>query len=93
MYLDVDALLADVTYPTDCDEVLDICGDRTIDLQVGEETVADAIGRCNAGELQSQQAARETLPSSVSEAAIGRKYYSDRDPPIPGVEWHEPHSL
>lgn len=93
MSLDVETIFEGVSYPTDCEEVIETCGDRTIDLQVGEETVAEAIGRCNAGTVQSPQEAQEVLLASLSEGAIGRKYYSDRDPPIPGAEWREPLSL
>lgn len=93
MYLDIETALADVSYPADCTDVVENCGDRVMTFQVGEETVGEAIERCNAGELRTRREARQTLLSALSEGAIGRKYYSDRDPPIPDVEWHEPVSL
>lgn len=93
MYLDVETLFEGVSYPTDCQEMIETCGDRTVELQVGEETIADAIDRCDAGVIHTPREARETLLASVSEGAIGRKYYSDRDPPIPGVDLREPLSL
>ncbi|WP_158855515.1 DUF2795 domain-containing protein [Halorhabdus sp. CUG00001] len=93
MYIDIETLMEGVSYPADCEEVIETCGGRTVELQQGEETVAEALGRCNAGEIQTAQSARETLLASLSEGAIGRKYYSDRDPPVPGTEWREPLSL
>ncbi|MFW5974425.1 MAG: DUF5789 family protein [Natrialbaceae archaeon] len=93
MYIDVDALLTDVTYPVDCEEVIESCGDRRIELMMGEETLGDVIERCNAGELRSPAEARDTILSGLSEGAIGRKHYSDRDPPVPGAQWYEPLSL
>jgi len=93
MYLNIERALEDVTYPADCADVVETCGDRVITFQVGEETVAEAFGRCDAGQLRNRREARQTLLSSVSEGAIGRKYYSDRDPPIPDAEWHDPVSL
>lgn len=93
MYFDVESLFEGVSYPADCEEVLETCGNRTVALQTGEETVAEVINRCSAGELQSSRDAQETLLASLSEGAIGRKYYSDRDPPVPGTEWREPLSL
>ncbi|MFW5918319.1 MAG: DUF2795 domain-containing protein [Haloferacaceae archaeon] len=93
MYLDIEQALAGVTYPADCGDVVEHCGDRVLTFQVGEETVGEAIGRCDAGELRNGEEARLTLLASLSEGAIGRKYYSDRDPPTPDSEWHEPVSL
>jgi len=93
MYLDIETALADVSYPTDCRDIVENCGDRVVTFQVGEETVGEAIERCNAGELRTRQEARQTLLSALSEGAIGRKYYSDRDPPIPDSEWHDSLSL
>ncbi|WP_136688963.1 DUF5789 family protein [Halorhabdus amylolytica] len=93
MYLDIETVFEGVSYPTDCEEVVETCGERTVELQSGEETIAEAIGRCNAGELRTPREAREALLGSLSEGAIGRKYYSDRDPPVPGTEWREPLSL
>ncbi|MFB6200515.1 MAG: DUF2795 domain-containing protein [Halorhabdus sp.] len=93
MYLDVEELFDGVSYPTDCEAVIETCGDRTVEEKAGEETVADVITRCGGGELRTPREARETLLASLGEGAIGRKYYSDRDPPVPGTEWREPLSL
>lgn len=93
MYLDIETALDNVSYPTDCADVVENCGEYVLEFQIDEETVGEAIERCNAGELRSRREARQTLLAALSEGAIGRKYYSDRDPPIPDSEWHEPVSL
>ncbi|WEL16746.1 Uncharacterized protein SVXHr_0566 [Halorhabdus sp. SVX81] len=93
MYLNIEQALEDVSYPAKCADVVEHCGDHVLALQTGKETVGEAIDRCEAGTLRSQREARQTVLSSVSEGAIGRKYYSDRDPPLPDAEWYEPVSL
>ncbi|WP_267491085.1 hypothetical protein [Halapricum desulfuricans] len=43
--------------------------------------------------MQSPRPTCEIVLSSLSGVLIGRKYYSDRDPPVPVVEQREPESL
>ena len=79
---DLDGMIADMDYPTTSDEIIDSHGGRELSLARGSETVRQVFDRCGSESFSSADEARMTLYSSLSEGAIGRKGYSDRDPPM-----------
>lgn len=80
-----------LSYPTTTDDVSREFGDRTIDFQDGDERVAHVLDRCGSETFTSAEEARLTVYGALSEGAIGRKGYTDRDPP--GVGEVEPLSF
>jgi hypothetical protein len=73
-------LIDDHEYPATRDELVAAYGDRTIELQNGTETIADVLGRLGPETYETAADARTALTSAVSHRAIGRRFYSDRDP-------------
>ncbi len=67
-------------YPATRDELVSAYGDQTIELQNGTETIADVLGRLGPETYETADDARTALTSAVSHRAIGRRFYSDRDP-------------
>lgn len=85
---ELDGLIGDLEYPTTTDAIVAAHGRRTLAHANGDETVAEAIDRCGAQSFASADELRLTLYSSVCEDAIGRKGYTDRDPPTLGEVEH-----
>lgn len=81
---DVAGLFDDLEYPATTSEVVAAQGSRELDLANGSETVGQAIGRCGDQSFADPEEVRLTLLGGLSEDAIGRKGYSDRDPPVIG---------
>ena len=79
---DIDAVLQGMEFPTTSQAIIDSHGGRELSLANGSETVRQVFGRCGAESFTSPEEARLTLYSSVGEGAIGRKGYTDRDPPM-----------
>jgi len=67
-------------YPATTDELIEAYGERRLELQNGTETVAEVLGRLDTETFESPEDARFAVYSAVSEKAIGRVGYSDRDP-------------
>lgn len=74
------------TYPTTTGALIEAHGDHELELQNGSETLGEALGRLGDCEVQDAAEARQLAYSVVSEKAIGRKGYSDRDPVMPGED-------
>ncbi|THE63423.1 DUF2795 domain-containing protein [Salinadaptatus halalkaliphilus] len=70
----------DHEYPATTEELIEAHGDRTLELPNGSETVADVLGRLEAETFDSPEDARLAVYSAVSNKAVGRVGYSDRDP-------------
>lgn len=81
---DVTGLFEDLDYPATTNDVVAAQGSRELDLPNGSETVGQAIGRCGDQSFADAEEVRLTLLGGLSENAIGRKGYSDRDPPMIG---------
>lgn len=79
---DLDGVIDDMDYPTTSKEIIDSHGGRELALANGSETVQQVFDRCGSESFTSPDEARMTLYSSLSEGAIGRKGYTDRDPPM-----------
>ena len=81
---DVDGTIDSADYPMTATELLERLGDDEIDLPDGGEPVAHVIGRCGTDTFASADEARLAVYGALPDGAIGRKGYSDRDPPMLG---------
>lgn len=75
------------SYPATAAELIEEYGDLELAVANGEETFGDALGRLD-GEttLESAADARTTAYSTLSQQAVGRVGYSDRDSPAIGED-------
>ena len=73
-------LLTETEYPITTDELVERYGDRQIELADGTETVGEILARLDGETYEHREDAEFAIYSAVSERAIGRKGYSDRDP-------------
>ncbi|WP_436346497.1 DUF5789 family protein [Natronorubrum sp. FCH18a] len=71
---------ADYDYPMTTEELIEEHGDRTLELPNGTETVGDVLARLESETFESSDDVRLALSCAVSNKAIGRVGYSDRDP-------------
>ncbi|WP_238478650.1 DUF5789 family protein [Natranaeroarchaeum sulfidigenes] len=71
-------LLTDAEFPMTSDELLDRYGDEEIDLS--NETLREVLERTGSETYENREDAEFAIYSGVSDRAIGRKGYSDRDP-------------
>lgn len=74
-------LFDDMDFPTTSEEIIATHGKRNLSLANGNETVERVFARCGPETFDTPEDALLTLYSSVSDDAIGRKGYTDRDPP------------
>ena len=74
-------VLEDLEYPVTTAELVDAVGDTEIDLPLGTETIADVFGRVGSETYAEPSDAYAMFQSGLSNKAIGRKGYTDRDPP------------
>lgn len=77
----VESACAEFEYPLSSDDLLAAIGEETLELQGGAEPLADAIERGGGEDFASATELHETVMAGVGHAAIGRRYYSDRDAP------------
>lgn len=77
------------SYPATTAELVADYGEMELDLPNGSETFGEALGRLGDATFQSAEQARLAAYSAVSDGAVGRKYYSDRDPTAPGEDGPE----
>lgn len=90
---DIDRVIRGITFPTTTDEIIRSHGTQELRLQDGSETVAQVIGRCGPQTYMGPDEVRLSLYSSVCSDAVGRRWYSDRDPPVPGTDGPDPVSF
>lgn len=81
------------TFPTTTTELIEDCGEVELKLPNGEDTLGDVLSRMPDAEYESSDEALQAAYGALSEEAIGRKGYSDRDPQCPGEDGPEPVSL
>lgn len=86
-------LIESETFPMTADELTTRLGDHEMALPNGAETLGDVIERSGEEHFGSARDAQQALYGSVSDKAIGRVGYSDRDPSPMGVDDHEPVSF
>lgn len=75
------AALNALSYPTTTLEIISTIGDQELSLPDGTESLAEIFTRSDTDTFESPDDAHLTLYASVGDKAIGRKQYSDRDPP------------
>jgi hypothetical protein len=75
---------AEHTYPTTTAKLIDDHGETRLALPNGAVTLGEVLGRLPSHDLETPEDAEHTIYSALSEDAIGRKEYSDRDPRCPG---------
>lgn len=81
------------SYPATTHELIAEYGDLELLLPNGSETVGTALSRLDNETYVDAESARLAMYGAVSDKAIGRKYYSDRDPFAPGEEGPDPLSF
>ncbi|WP_460919083.1 DUF5789 family protein [Salinarchaeum chitinilyticum] len=80
-----DTAMDDEQYPLTTEEFLERFGDVELELQNGTERISEALERLDDEVYDSPEEARFAVYSAVSHRAIGRRFYSDRDPTPPGA--------
>ncbi len=90
---EVAGVVDDHSYPTTTGQLIDEHGDLEMSLPNGDATLGEILALLPDETLESAEDARLSTYSALSEAAIGRKGYSDRDPTSMGEPGHEPLSL
>jgi len=80
-------------FPTTTDEIIDNHGDHELELQRGTEQVGEVLERLGTEEFTSPDEVRLSVRSAVGHKAIGRRFYSDRDPTALGESGPTPLSL
>lgn len=85
--------LAAHDYPTALSDLVAAHGDHTIRLQNGSRTFREVVGDHTDRQCASPEDARQVVLTLVDESAVGRKGYSDRDPPGPGDSEREEQSF
>ncbi len=80
-------------YPATSEELITAYGDSEIKLQEGTETLATVLARLGPETYQNSQDVRDAVFTGVSHAAIGRRFYSDRDAPTVGETGPDPVSF
>lgn len=77
------------SYPATTQELIDEYGDLELALPNGSETLETALSRVGNETYPNAEAARLAVYGAVSDKAIGRKFYSDRDPVASGERGYE----
>lgn len=86
----IDTLLTDFVFPLQAAELVDAVGDDIILYPTGaEETVEDVCTRLDVDEFETRDEASSLLTSVLAADAVGRRRYSDRDPPIQGIDRYD----
>jgi len=80
-------------YPTTTADLLAAHGDLEVEYSNGSETLTEIFGRLDVETYTTHEEATTALYSAVGDEAIGRKFYSDRDPFSPGVDFRTRTSL
>jgi len=73
------------SYPTTAGELVAEYGELVVSLVGGSETVAEVLGPVDE-EYTSAEDVRQSVCGLVGIDAVGRKRYTDRDPPTPGEQ-------
>ena len=81
------------SFPATSEELIAEYGDVELALPNGTETFGDALNRLGETTFEDAEDARLMTYSAVSNAAIGRQNYSDRDAPSIGETGPEPVSF
>lgn len=81
-------LFDDPEFPATRDEIVDEIGDRELEYPNGSETetIEEIFDRSGTETFDTAEEARLTYYAALDGDAVGRKGYSDRDPPTPGTD-------
>lgn len=77
------------SYPATTRELIDEYGDLELALPNGSETLETALSRVGNETYPNAEAAQLAIYGAVSDKAIGRKFYSDRDPVASGERGYD----
>jgi hypothetical protein len=80
-------------FPITTDEIIADHGEHELELQRGTEQVGEVLERLGTEEFDSPEDVRLSVRSAVGHKAIGRRFYSDRDPTALGESGPTPLSL
>lgn len=80
----------ELTYPIRTDELVELIGDTELELPAGTETIGEVFDRLSSETYADPREAYTMFLSGLSAKAIGRKSYSDRDPPVLGLREADP---
>lgn len=80
-------------FPITTDEIIADHGDHELELQRGTERVGEVLERLGTEEFEGPEDVRLSVRSAVGHKAIGRRFYSDRDPTALGESGPTPLSL
>ncbi len=80
-------------FPITTDEIIAAHGDHELELQRGTEQVGEILERLGTEKFDSPEDVRLSVRSAVGHKAIGRRFYSDRDPTALGESGPTPLSL
>ncbi|PSQ43784.1 DUF2795 domain-containing protein [Halobacteriales archaeon SW_7_68_16] len=78
--------LTGIPYPVSRSEVVTAVGDHELNSAGGTERVGEVLNRIEVTEFRDPAEVVTTLLTGVSAEAIGRRGYSDRDPPQAGEQ-------
>lgn len=82
--IEFDSRLDRLTYPTSTEAVIGEFGETELYFQDGTERLDRVLGRFGSETFHSPDDLRMTLYGSLPGEAVGRKGYTDRDPPAVG---------
>ncbi|MFC7157260.1 hypothetical protein ACFQPA_17660 [Halomarina halobia] len=82
--------LATHEYPATTAELLADYGDAELSCSNGTQTFQSVLEPFAEMQFDSAGEVRQAVYTMVDDAAIGRKYYSDRTPPAPGEDREGP---
>lgn len=74
-------VLDGLTYPLTADELAAALEGQTLDHPAGDEYAPAVVERCGSEAMESADDAWLSMLAHVDEDAVGRKFYTDRDPP------------
>lgn len=81
-----DDLIDGHEYPATSEELIEAYGEHLIELQNGNETLGEVLGRMGSDTYNRADDVHEAIMTGVSHKAIGRRFYSDRDAPAAGED-------
>jgi len=86
---DLDETVGAHSYPATTEEVIEEYGDLELELPNGNETLETVLSRLDSETFEHHEDLRLAAMSAMSNNAIGRKGYSDRDPSCIGEDGHD----
>lgn len=89
----IDERLDGQQYPATTAEIVATHGNAQVELADGSERLGDVLERFGDATYEDSDDVLTTLRAGVCHRAIGRRFYSDRDPDAVGEEGSEPVSF